>query len=675
MADNQFSEIWAATIKQYEADSNINITDASCNLTNITSVDELLGMIDGEQKKFRNYQKRLQTLRAFPPAKIVFVAVKLLLNAAENVSAHYKAIVNIFARMQTFLDRCKTYVKGNISLGLQQRLVEILAHLLSVIGTVMKDMKGGWLKHFFHSVLTKDNVMEDALQKLNDLTREEALASLADIHDKVGQALQGVDDLTKAQRDAELDECFDWLSAPDPWVNHEAAQEKLSREQRTGHWIFDDQKFVDWKKDIHSSMWLYGKPRSGKSVLCSTIIKMLQDHKSKTSCAVAFFYFDFRNPSKQTCYNLLKSLIVQLGSQGSDAHDTLKRLYADHDNGRRLPSKQKLHDALGDILKQLGSPYIILDALDECLQEDRHDFLFSFLDEMVLGKEYPVHFLATSRNEVDIKDSLNLKVSHAMDLDMLVHHDIEEYLSAVLQTDNSFQKYDAGLKKEIRDTLLDKADGMTAQVGNSQILRLLLEEGPDINAQIHEYGTALIAASYRGHIEIAQILLQEGAEINAQAGEYGTALIAASYWGHTEIAQILLQKGADVNAQAGKYGTALVAALYWSHTKIFNILLERGAEINTQAGEYGTALIAASYGGYIEIAQMLLQKDADVNAQAGEYGTALIAASYQGHTEIAQILLQKGADLDAQAGEHGTALEAACGKKSMIELLYRYGAK
>ncbi|TFY53046.1 hypothetical protein EVG20_g10292, partial [Dentipellis fragilis] len=230
MADNQFSEIWAATIKQYEADTNINIMDASRNLANVTSADELPGMIDGEQKKFRNYQKQVDKIQgavkpvldviqaiadtageavgvAFPPAKIVFVAVKLLLNAAENVSAHYKAIVNIFARMQTFLDCCNTYVKGNISLGLQQRLVEILAHLLSVIGTVMKDMKGGWLKHFFHSVLTKDNVMEDALQKLNDLTREEALASLADIHDKVGQALQGVDDLTKAQRDAELDKC------------------------------------------------------------------------------------------------------------------------------------------------------------------------------------------------------------------------------------------------------------------------------------------------------------------------------------------------------------------------------------------------------------------------------------------------------------------------------------
>ncbi|KAA1474506.1 hypothetical protein DENSPDRAFT_931704, partial [Dentipellis sp. KUC8613] len=481
MADNQFSDIWASAIKQYEADMKINIMDASHNFVNITSPDELLGIIDGEQKKFKNYHKQVEKIQgavkpvldviqtiadiageaveaAFPPAKIVFVAVKLLLDAADNVSARYKAIINIFVRMQAFLERCKTYVKSSISHGLQQRLVEILVHLLSIIGMVTKDIKRGYLRHFFHSVLAKDSALEDALQTLSDLTKEEALAALADIHSKVGQTLQKMVDLTETQKD---DKCFGWLAAPDPSVNHNAAQDKVKQGQKTGQWIFQNSDFVEWMHSIHSSMWLHGKPGGGKSVLCSTIINMLQDHRFKASCAVAFFYFDFRDPSKQNCHGMLQSLVKQLGYQSSGAFAVLKKLYADHDNGHMQPSRQKLHDALGDILKQLNSAYIVLDALDECLPEDRHDFLLPFLDKIMLGKDYSVHFLATSRSEVDIEDCFKQKkVSHSIDLDRLVHNDIETYLSTVLQTDSIFQHYDAGLKKQIRDSLLCKADGM-----------------------------------------------------------------------------------------------------------------------------------------------------------------------------------------------------------------------
>ncbi|KAA1474957.1 hypothetical protein DENSPDRAFT_748797, partial [Dentipellis sp. KUC8613] len=71
-----------------------------------------------------------------------------------------------------------------------------------------------------------------------------------------------------------------------------------------------------------------------------------------------------------------------------------------------------------------------------------------------------------------------------------------------------------------------------SQIGDSQMLRLLLEKGAEINAQAGRYGTALIAASFCGYRELVLVLLEKGAEINAQAGEFGTALIAASSHGH-----------------------------------------------------------------------------------------------------------------------------------------------
>ena len=90
--------------------------------------------------------------------------------------------------------------------------------------------------------------------------------------------------------------------------------------------------------------------------------------------------------------------------------------------------------------------------------------------------------------------------------------------------------------------------------GLVSVVRRLLSEGADANAQGGQYGNALQAASSEGHEEIVRQLLDKGADVNAQGGQYGNALQAASYRGHEDIVRQLLDKGADVNARGGIYG-------------------------------------------------------------------------------------------------------------------------
>lgn len=85
-------------------------------------------------------------------------------------------------------------------------------------------------------------------------------------------------------------------------------------------------------------------------------------------------------------------------------------------------------------------------------------------------------------------------------------------------------------------------------VGLHKSAQMLLDEGANVNARDGNYGNALQAASFGGHIQVVQMLLDKGADINAQGGEYGNALQIASARGHIQIVQILLDKGADVNA-------------------------------------------------------------------------------------------------------------------------------
>jgi ankyrin repeat protein len=62
-----------------------------------------------------------------------------------------------------------------------------------------------------------------------------------------------------------------------------------------------------------------------------------------------------------------------------------------------------------------------------------------------------------------------------------------------------------------------------------------------------------------------KLLLENGAEVNAQGGRYRNALHTAAeshHQGNEMIMKLLLENGADVNAKGGEYGNALQTASF-----------------------------------------------------------------------------------------------------------------
>ncbi|KAI0446128.1 ankyrin repeat protein [Xylaria telfairii] len=214
--------------------------------------------------------------------------------------------------------------------------------------------------------------------------------------------------------------------------------------------------------------------------------------------------------------------------------------------------------------------------------------------------------------------------------------------------------------------------------GLHQAVKLLSDNGSDLNAHGGYYGNALQAAAFNGHKDLALTLLDRGLDINSQGGHFGNAIQAASFNGHVELVQALLERGADVNAPTdiGYFGSALQAASLNGHITVVKTLLAHQANVNAQGGQYGNAIQAASLNGHQNVVQLLLDQDIDVNAQSGEYGTALQAASFNGHESIVQTLLSKGADVEVHGGEFGTALQAAAfnGHVKVVETLIGAGA-
>ena len=142
-----------------------------------------------------------------------------------------------------------------------------------------------------------------------------------------------------------------------------------------------------------------------------------------------------------------------------------------------------------------------------------------------------------------------------------------------------------------------------AQSEMSKIVKFLIKEGADINAQQGQLGNVLYkAAGRRGCENVVQLLLNNGADVNAQGGYYGNALQAAAWCAHENVVQILLNKGADVNAQGGIYGTALMAAVKDGRKGVIKLLLDNGSNPSSEA-----LGVARGYG-MLDVVQQLKER-------------------------------------------------------------------
>jgi len=105
----------------------------------------------------------------------------------------------------------------------------------------------------------------------------------------------------------------------------------------------------------------------------------------------------------------------------------------------------------------------------------------------------------------------------------------------------------------------------------------------NVNARTNDFkgNTALMMASSMGHKDIVKLLLDNGADVNAYNNYGDTALINASENGHIEIVEMLLEKGAVVNAKNNDGETARMMAREKGHTEVVDMLLENEANVKT----------------------------------------------------------------------------------------------
>ncbi|CAH1796176.1 unnamed protein product [Owenia fusiformis] len=149
-----------------------------------------------------------------------------------------------------------------------------------------------------------------------------------------------------------------------------------------------------------------------------------------------------------------------------------------------------------------------------------------------------------------------------------------------------------------------------------------------------EGATSLWCASGAGHLEIVKLLVENGADVNHKTASNSTPLRAACFDGRVKIVQYLLKKKADLTITNNYKNTCLMISCYKGHRECVLELLKYKADPNLKAHCGANALLFAAEMGHLEIVKDLMKHKADMNV-TNDYGvTPLMAAAESGKADI-----------------------------------------
>jgi hypothetical protein len=151
---------------------------------------------------------------------------------------------------------------------------------------------------------------------------------------------------------------------------------------------------------------------------------------------------------KSSLRGCVLSLLKQTGSdtQGR-VHDSLQSLYKENKQGlsRESASTLRLINTLNQILGDIGSGYIVMDAMDEC-SETAH--IITWLETL----KTKFNIVITSRSSPDMRiDHTCFKLSMGHNNE----HDIEQYIEMEVEK----YSFMGDLKDLVMTTLKEKAEG------------------------------------------------------------------------------------------------------------------------------------------------------------------------------------------------------------------------
>lgn len=150
--------------------------------------------------------------------------------------------------------------------------------------------------------------------------------------------------------------------------------------------------------------------------------------------------------------------------------------------------------------------------------------------------------------------------------------------------------------------------------GHAGIVKILVENGADVNSPNKSSLTALPAAAENSSVEALRELLKYGSLSTSVTVNCEVPIHWSSVAGHLRLTQLLLENGTDPNI-TNNFGSTpvLMTSLGW-HGEMVQLLLDNGGDASLAAENGLTPLSEACRTGEVALVKLLLDTNVNVNA-------------------------------------------------------------
>ncbi|KAK4221969.1 hypothetical protein QBC38DRAFT_460884 [Podospora fimiseda] len=394
------------------------------------------------------------------PLMVILQSVRHQTHALDKILSAYSQIGNALPR----LARYKDAFRGNhdfehLLAFLFQDITEFHTKALALI------RKPAW-KIFFVSSWgrfeSRFGAILDSINKTSTLIDQEASSlNIVDMKEWRTELLEKAEVAEKRWQSEQFQALMKWLETSDK--EHQSRYDWLRDRacEGTGGWIMNHTKFRAWLRQGNSPtgiLWMNGKPGSGKSVLCSQVVKFLQMDKKKH----VLFIFGTRQ-IHLSAYDIQTHILQAIVAQVIRLNNDMVPLLYDQYLAKARPSSAAvLRRFLAEILPDFEEIRLVVDGVDE-LPTSEHKKIIKDLLELAKTSNGTLKLLFSSQDLPSIRPWLEKKPALALSHEQkLIMCDIELLVESSMEDlDESFGgALPDQLKKDLTMGILAKANGM-----------------------------------------------------------------------------------------------------------------------------------------------------------------------------------------------------------------------
>ena len=317
-----------------------------------------------------------------------------------------QSIKEFYAAILAYIAKAKSFFSSSTSKQIGRGLIEAARKQYDMTKVSETDVQH-WMR------LVDADVHRETSKR--EIEHHDSLKSiLLELNKPITRMTSQLEDLNDHFNSEKRKEVFRWMSQIEYRSHHEDLSKGLL--PNSGQWLLEHELFIKWgQSSVSSILWLHGIPGSGKTRLVSRIINVMIHDGQSVQYPSAFFYCarSTAEPERGKPAEILSAILRQLCSSKPDKpirgpvakEYEFRRQKADEDCSRvRKLSVEDCTRLILELTKD-NPATIIIDALDECDEETRHELLEALVIVISNATE-PVRVLVSSRDDVDIVSTL-----------------------------------------------------------------------------------------------------------------------------------------------------------------------------------------------------------------------------------------------------------------------------